>query len=390
MSLSDRLEALAAPGTNSPQVRTPAPAGWEPGVKYEPDGTKIVTSGPIPETDDPGPVLAAMGVQVPDGFRARLAAVSHDPAAWTRAAQGEDAVTVPVIRCRWIIEPSPKHIDVDDLLRSVRKRKKSPPMGTSEATFAWLLADMQYGKPDGDGTRGTVERFYGCLDRSVTRYKRLRKQGQVGPVLLLVGGDCIEGLEASNPITRLDLTMTEMVRVYRRTLADAVQAFAELSDDLHVAVVPGNHDDAKRIGKGPAFRYDDSWAIEGASQVADVMEAKGYGVSWTFPDPDFMHLTIEASGTRIGLLHGHQTRGKMQQWLANRALARDPIGTSDVVCSAHYHHVRLEQYGQTCWMQTGSIDGGSRWWENGGGLSSPPASITFITEGGKWNALEVV
>ena len=220
MSLSERLEALAAPGTNSPQVRTPAPAGWEPGVKYEPDGTKIVTSGPIPETDDPGPVLAAMGVQVPDGFRARLAAVSHDPAAWTRAAQGEDAVTVPVIRCRWIIEPSPKHIDVDDLLRSVRKRRKSPPTGTCEATFVFSCGDLQIGKPDGDGSAGTVQRFYDSLDRSVTRYKALRKRGQAGPVLLAFVGDCPEGTQSQGGrlLARLDLTLTEQIRVLRRCL----------------------------------------------------------------------------------------------------------------------------------------------------------------------------
>lgn len=392
MSLSERLHELAEAGTTRAAVTAAAP-GWEPGIKYEPDGSRIVTLPPSPALADEESWAAAvrsLGADVPDGYRVRLVEAKYDPAAWTRSAQGEDAVTAAVWRYRFVVEVAPARIDVDDLLRSVKKRNRTVVPSTSEATMAWLVGDMQYGKVDGDGTAGTVQRFYDSLDRSVTRYKALRKKGQVGRALILVAGDCIEGHEASSPITRLDLTITEMIRVYRRTLADAVGAFADTGDEVHVAVVGGNHDDAKRAGKGPAFRYDDSWAIEGASQVADVMAAKGHDVNWTFPDKDRMHLTVDASGTRIGLLHGHQTRGKMEHWLAAKALSRDAIGTADVVCSGHFHHLRLEQYAQTTWMQTGALDGGSVWWENIGGLSAPPASVTFVTQGGKWNALEVV
>ena len=140
MSLSERLEALAAPGTNSPQVRTPAPAGWEPGVKYEPDGTKIVTLPPSPELTDESAwadAVQALGVTLPDGYRLRLVEARFDPQAWARDAQGEDAVTRPIWRYRFVVEVAPARIDVDDLLRSVRKRKKSPPTGTSEATFVF-------------------------------------------------------------------------------------------------------------------------------------------------------------------------------------------------------------------------------------------------------------
>lgn len=392
MSLTERLAQLAAAGTTVNQVRSPAPTGWEPGIKYAPDGTRVVTSGPIPETDDPTPVLAAMGITVPEGFRARLAEVRHDPAAWTRGAQGEDAVTTAVVRCRWVIEPAPASIDVDELLASVRRRKKSPQTPASGQSFVFAAGDLQLGKPDGDGSAGTVQRFLDSLERAVTRYKRLRKTGTAGPVLLAWLGDCIEGTESqgSKLLARLDLTVTEQVRVYRRLMAEQVNAFAELTDQLTVAVVPGNHDEAKRVGDQLATRYDDSWAIEGASQVADVMAAKGYDVDWLFPDHDGLHLVADVSGTRIGMLHGHQTRGKMQGWLASKALDREAIGTSDVVLSGHFHTLRLEHLGPTTWMQTGALDGGSTWWTHKGGLSSPPASLTFLTADGTWNGLEVV
>jgi hypothetical protein len=80
----------------------------------------------------------------------------------------------------------------------------------------------------------------------------------------------------------------------------------------------------------------------------------------------------------------------METWLAQKALSRDAIGTADVCLSGHYHHLRVTQLGPTCWMQTGALDGGSAWWTHGGGLETPPAALTFLTAGGKWNGLEVV
>ena len=392
--LGDRLSELAEAGSTAPQIKG-APAGWEPGVKYEPDGSRIVTLPPSPALADESGWAAAvkgLGVDVPDGFRVRLVEAKYDPAAWHRDAEGADAVTRPIWRYRFVVEVAPARIDVAELLAAVRHRGKAPEPSDAGAGFVFAVGDMQLGKSDGDGSAGTVGRFYESLDRALARYKSQRKLGRCGPVTLLVAGDCIEGVtsQGGNLVARNDLTLTEMVRVYRRLLADQVGAFAQLADAVTVAVVPGNHDEAIRTGNQMSSRYDDSWAIEGASQVADVMKAKGYDVGWIFPGRDEMHLTIDVAGTRLGLLHGHQTRNKMQTWLANKAMARDAIGTADVVVSGHYHHLRLEQMGATTWMQTGALDGGSVWWEHKGGLSAPPAALTFITGGGLWSGLEIV
>lgn len=405
MALSDRdLPSLSDPGSTIPQV-VGAPSGWEPGVRYEPDGSRTVTLPPSPALADEASwaaAIAALGVDIPDGYRVRLVEAKYDPAAWTRDApysihpatsvqHKTPATTRPVWRYRFVVEVAPARVDVDELLRAIKPRKAAPVAAYGSATYVYAFGDTQWGKPDGDGAEGTVARWYDSLDRAVTRYKVLRKRGQCGPVTLLVAGDCIEGTQSQGGrlVGRLSLTLTEQLRLYRRTLADAVAAFAAL-DAVHVAVVPGNHDEALRVGDKMATRYDDSWAIEGASQVADVMAAKGHDVGWTFPGRDGMHLTVDASGTRIGLFHGHQTRGKTQAWLSAKAMDRDAIGTCDVAVSGHYHHLRLEQMGKTTHMQVGSLDGGSTWFEHRGGLSAPPAALTFVTAGGTWSALEVV
>lgn len=396
MNLADRLATLAAAGSTTEQLKTSAPAGWEPGVRFEPDGSRVVTLPPMAALPDEGAWTVAveqLGVQVPDGYRVRLAEAKYDPAAWQRDGQGDDAVTRPIWRYRFIVEVAPARIPVDDLLASIKTRKRPAPVAGEPPSFVFAAGDLQLGKPDGDGSAGTVGRFLDSLDRAVTRYKKLRKAGAAGAVCLAWLGDCIEGTESqgSRLIARLDLTITEQVRVYRRLMAEQVSAFAALTDDLTVAVVPGNHDEAKRVGDQMATRYDDSWAIEGASQVADIMAAKGRDdIKWLFPGHDGLDLTVDVGGTRVGMLHGHQTRGKIQGWLASQALNRRPIGTSDVVLTGHYHSLKVEQLGPTTHMQTGALDGGSTWWTHKGGLDSPPAALTFLTAGGSWSGLEIV
>lgn len=336
--------------------------------------------------------VQSLGVQVPTGYRVRLVEARFDPVAWQRGAQGEDATTSPVWRYRFVVEPAPKHVDIDELLKAARPPRKPKPAEPT-ATYLYLTADLQLGKPDGDGTSGTVDRFYRSLDQAVDRYKLLRKQGHAGPVALVFAGDCIEGTQSQGGrlVSRLDLTLTEQVRVFRRLALAEIQAFADLVDDVTVIAVPGNHGEAMRVGDIMASRYDDSWDVEGIVQVADVMEAKGHtGISWMFPGVDQLHVCAEISGSRIGVLHGHQTRGKLDTWLASKALNRDAIGTCDIVLSGHYHSLRIEHLGPVTHMRTGTLDGGSTWWEHRGGLTSQPAAISFTTTGGTWDNLQVI
>ena len=156
--LGDRLSELAEAGSTTPQIKG-APAGWEPGVKYEPDGSRIVTLPPSPAlADESGwaEAVKGLGVDVPDGFRVRLVEAKYDPAAWHRDAEGADAVTRPIWRYRFVVEVAPARIDVAELLAAVRHRGKAPEQSDAGAGFVFAVGDMQLGKSDGDGSAGTV------------------------------------------------------------------------------------------------------------------------------------------------------------------------------------------------------------------------------------------
>ena len=403
MSLAEDVDALIAPGPTPemPIVKTPAPTGWEPGVKYDAAGAMTVTIPPTPSLSDEDSWRAAvesLGVAIPDGWTVRLVEARFDPAAWHRDAQGEDAYTAPVWRYRFQVHPAARSINTDELLQWIGKRRPRAKTATEAQGITYTVAagDLQIGKPDGDGTLGTIERFARAHDESLARFKALRKRGKVGDdVALLWVGDCIEGTESqgSKLLARLELTVTEQVRVYRRLLLQQVKDFLDAGARVRVAVVPGNHDEAKRVGDQMATVYSDSWAIEGAAAVADALEVSGYGdqVAFVFPGRDELTVTLDIDGTIVGLLHGHQTRGKMQSWLAGQSLGRQAVGHStDLIVSGHFHYLKVEQIGPVTHIQVPSMDGGSAWWRHRTGLDAPPGIVSLLVGGGGWRALEVL
>lgn len=399
MSLSDDLTRLASlPGATEPQraARPTAPTGWEPGVKYDASGAMLVTSAlstPLDGEDDYRAAVKALGLVVPDSYVVKLIEARFDPAAWTRESDGDDAVTRPVWRYRFSVEPRLRSINLAELLASI-KTPKAQPSAIDGPVYVVALADMQIGKPDGDGTPGTVRRVLDSHARALKRFTELRKRGKAGEVVIVVAGDCIEGTESqgSRLLARLDCDVTTQVRIYRRLLAEIVTDYVGKADRVRVAVVPGNHDEAKRVGDKMATNYTDSWALEGAASVADALEIAGYGdrVAWIMPSFDEMTVTLDVAGTTLGVLHGHQTRGKMDTWLAGQAQGRYAIGTADVIISGHYHHLRIQQLGPTTWVQTPALDGSSLWWRHSGHTDASPGMVTMLMGGGAWESLEIV
>jgi hypothetical protein len=253
--------------------------------------------------------------------------------------------------------------------------------------------DLQIGKPDGDGTVGTVQRFADKTDSAVKRLKELRRLGRRSDGVMLPWlGDCIEGIVSQGgamaAVGRLDLTVTEQVRVYRRLILYQVQQFAPLASRVIVPVVPGNHDEAQRAGK-VVRRYDDSWAVEGAVAVADALQlAPGFDhVSFVFPAVDELTITLDVAGTPVGFAHGHQFGRDAMKWWAGQAHGMQPIGSATVLLGAHYHHLRVEQSGAKTFVQIPALDGGSTWWRHKTGQDAPPGMVSLLIGDGGWGDL---
>lgn len=390
-------DAFASPGPtpNAPRrPRTAAPKGFEPGVRYEGAVPCEITTDAIAHLgteDEWRTAVEAMGVRLPDGWRLVLVEARFDPAAWTRAEQGDDAVTRPVWRYRFKVEPvtagaagAAELLDVIDRWKPVRK------VATANGdAFTVVYADMQIGKvePAVGGTSRTIARVLALTDQAVTEYKNLAKAGHVGPVALVFPGDGCEGFvsQGGRLVWRTDLAPSEMVRVYRRLVMHAILAFAKVAPAVTVIAVPGNHDQTTREVQTKA---DDSWDLEAAVAVRDALDLDPdrFGhITWHLPTTDKDVVTVDLQGTIVAVAHGHQARGKegMLTWWQGQSHGMAAAGDATLLLSGHLHHWRLIEEGVRCWIQAPALDNGSEWFTRQTGNASTAGLLTLtIGRGG--------
>lgn len=391
--IHEALERLKSTGRHAAEVQSASqrpPQGWEPGIAWDGQNGTLTTgpmTGPPTAWDEILKVwnLDPSEVEIVEPVQLR---------AW-------DAQTKEGIRrmfyYRVQIRRRREGVNLDELLEIVDRWKPRKPVEVTTGGLAYLVnyADLQIGKIDGDGTAGTIQRVLTKTDAAAARLKELRKAGrQIDTVYLNWLGDCIEGFESQGGrlAWRTDLTLTEMVRVYRRLILHTVKTFAPLAGKIICPVIPGNHDEAVRK---ITTRSDDSWAIDAASAVADALELapEGYQhVSFVFPKQDELTLVLDMAGTGVGLAHGHQTRNKTHKWWADQAHGIQPIGDPfvKVLLTGHYHHLRVEQAGARTWIQMPALDGGSQWWVNKTGQDCPAGLVTICVGHGKWGDLAVL
>jgi predicted phosphodiesterase len=396
MNFTEALASAGDPYQPARRERTNAPSGFEPGIRYESSGVQVITTPPmhhLATEDDWGKAVAALGVSVPPGWRLRLVEARYDPAAWHRDEPGEDAVTRPVWRYRFAVEPdaTTAEADLDLLVKAAKRTPRKTAAPTGDKAYLVALGDIQIGKMDGDGLEGTVDRFMASTERAVDRLKALRKTQALGPIYLAHLGDCIEGFVSQGGANtwRTKITLTEQVRVYRRLLLEQVKAFAPLTDQLVVSGIPGNHDEANR----PLQTYGDSWAIEAAVQVADALELAGnYGhVSVVVPPRDELTLTLDMCGTTVAMAHGHQfPRGDAMKWWSGQAHGRQPVGDADLLLAGHLHHLKIHDQAPRTFMQVPALESESTWWRHRTGQGGRPGILSMVVGAGAWSDLQVL
>lgn len=392
MSLADDLSKLGNDEQRK-RERKEIPAGFEPGIEYDSSGG-ILRSIPRPAGDEPD-------------HAELLAEFELDPQKWRITGlrrskwQRWDGEWLESFRATFVPNSGTNLVPIDDLLDIVAKwkpiKRDSSPVKASVSNVAYVvvLADTQVGKIDGGGSEEIIKNVLHKTDLAVARLKELRKSGrEINTVYLPQLGDCIEGMnsQGGKHIWRTDLDLTAQIRVYRRLLLHMVKTFAPLADRVIVPCVPGNHDEAVRVGNAMATTYTDSFALDAASAVADALadHPDFKHVSFTFPKYDTLTVTLDICGTVVGLAHGHQCRGKAIDWWKNMAHGQQDIGEATLLLTGHYHHLRVEQSGRKTWMQAPALDGGSTWFENSTGQAAPAGMLTLTVGEGKWDELKIL
>ena len=286
-----------------------------------------------------------------------------------------------------------RDFDFKALLSEIKKSKPKAQTIKGKSSMIVCLSDWQMGKRDGDGTKGIVARIEQMIPDVTARIKELRKSGVDLAHLYVVGlGDIVEGCEGFYPMqehsVEYDLRRQKMIA--RRLLVKSLKEWAPLFKNVVVACVPGNHGENRKNGK--AFTtFGDNFDVAIFDEAAEIFqENPAYKhVKFVIPEND-LWLTLDVSGTIIGLAHGHQFRTggryshqKAVAWLSGQAFGMTEMGDADILISGHFHHLFVVNEGKRTLMQCPSVDGGSEWFENMTGKSSYAGTLTFSITPGK-------
>lgn len=283
--------------------------------------------------------------------------------------------------------------------------RKSHDTVSDPQTFVVCIADWQAGQLRGGGPEGLVERVHGMRSAMQDRVRTLVREGtNIERVALLCLGDLVEACDGHYAMQNANtIDAREQTKLVRRLLYGIVDTAAKLAPAVTLAAVPGNHGEKRKDGKAYTT-WSDNLDVEIPEQVGDILSANDdrFGhVAVQLPTGSDLTLTLDLSGTRVGMAHGHQFKGggsiqqKVDRWWSHKAKHRHLIGDADVLCSGHYHHLNVWEEGThdggtRAWFQCPSLDGGSDWFEHQGGAPTRRGTLTFVTSGGTWDRLEVL
>jgi hypothetical protein len=295
------------------------------------------------------------------------------------------------------------NLDLSELLATIDSTPRlSPDKLVSVGGGAWTLivaiGDMQFGKTDGEGIKGTLRRTIACLDRARDRALELRKQGYlIAHIHIAWLGDHIEGFvsQGGANVWRTQLTLNEQIRLTRRVMLHALLIFSPICSRLTMAAVPGNHGETVRFAGKGITRYDDSHDTESLIAVADAaaLNEDRFGhVEFFVPETDEMTVVVECSGTIVAHAHGHQwSPNKHFIWWKGQAFDKSSaMHMADLLLAGHLHHEHIEAEGPRTFIGVPSMESESTWFRHRTGTTGAPGLLLALTRNGSVPIKEVV
>ncbi|ATI18745.1 MRE11 double-strand break endo/exonuclease [Streptomyces phage Daudau] len=334
-----------------------------------------------------------------------------DPAEWTvtglrssewTMANGDTGVSTRFTFARRVSVAARERPPIDELIAAldgtpVNVIEVLPDTDGEEHTFVVALGDMQFGKIDGDGVEGTLQRTIDCLNRAAELLVEYRMRFNIRHVHIAWLGDHVEGFVSQGGANtwRTQLTLNEQIRLTRRVMLHALLLFAPVCERLTMAAVPGNHGEAVRISGKGVTRYDDSHDTESLIAVKDAadLNPERFGhVEFYVPDTDELTVVVECSGSVVAHAHGHQFRpGKHFEWWKGQAFGRSSaMHQADVLLAGHLHHEFVEADGPRTFIQVPSMESESTWFRHSKGAEGAPGLIVAVTSKGRVPVKEVV
>lgn len=271
------------------------------------------------------------------------------------------------------------------------------PRGTIDEqpqTFVVTPSDMQIGKTSYNG--GTPE----TIDRVMASFSRAEifaKENSFAEIVIAELGDPLENFYSTSSQEQTnDLDLTGQIRTARRLLLEGIKMLAPYAPKLTYAAVPSNHGSVRKGFKAPAADNHNDWGLEISHQLEDAVRFNESFDHVSFVRPEKLQESLAyttASGTTLGMVHGHQARGaeKLGEWWKGQTHGRQPVASADILLAGHWHSFRVQHSGAAKWvMVSPASDPGSDWFTNITGEYSETGFLSFTTYNGMWDNLRIL
>jgi predicted phosphodiesterase len=375
------------------------PRGWEPGLEWRTDDTGFVT---VVRTEAEGPPDPAIMAEVIKdwGLNPDLTEIIDGSIllkGWDanlgRSKEFPNGNVQRFISYRVGIRRKATEEDlalIEELRQLVNGYQPRPPVFLREGSkrsLIFVLSDWQTGKGEGGGTDETLKRILRAFDELNTYLSWLTDRGELPNAIYVVGlGDLVEGCDGFYAMQtfQVDRNRRQQIDIVSRLLIQLVNMLVEFPIAVVCLAVPGNHGENRRKGKAfTDFSDNDDLA------VFDILKKVCEGNPDRFANVYFpeggiandLTVTMDVSGVPCGFIHGHQCGGSkysqatLENWWLEQMAGLRPVAAARILFSGHLHHfVVSERLGRTI-IQVPAMDGGSQWWVERRGQTSPPGAV---------------
>ena len=278
------------------------------------------------------------------------------------------------------------NVDLPALFASARKAK--PPVVKVKAKEKALIicpADFQVGK---GASRGGHEELITRVFESFDKIELQMKQGYER-IWILDMGDIIESTMSKanfeqlqsntlSPMQQTDLAASLMFELIKRAAKYAPVTYGSIAS---------NHCQNRFMGQAVGKPGLDDWGIVILQQLRRLTTEIGMDVNYLIPQPDDEGFAFQYGVNTIGAVHGHQASRPegMKKFWSDSVFGNQWLNSEiDVLITAHFHHLRIEELGQRSdergskfWVQCPTSDNGSDWYRRRAGQDSTTGILTI-------------
>jgi hypothetical protein len=276
-------------------------------------------------------------------------------------------------------------IDLPNLFATARKNKNSVrTKKTTEKALVICPADLQVGK---GASRGGHEELVARVLASFDKIELQMKRGYER-IYILDMGDIIESFDSKakfeqlqsntlSPMQQTDLAASLMFELIKRAAKHAPVTYGSIAS---------NHCQNRFMGQAVGKPGLDDWGIVILQQLRRLTTELDMNVDYLIPQPDDEGFAFQYGVNTIGAVHGHQAArpAGVKKWWSDASFGNQWASACDVLISAHFHHLALEELGQRqdsqgskFWVQCPTSDNGSDWYRRKAGTDSSTGILTI-------------